>query len=446
MKRILLAIAVFMAGYLNIQAQDYELWGVTQSGGANSQGTIYKTDSVGNNHSVVHDFSDGDKAVGTLLQATNGLLYGITTLGGANDYGIIYSIDPSNHAFTKIVDLTYSMGSRPRASFMQASNGMLYLTTYEGGANGDGAIIELNTSTNIATNVFDFGATSNDPARPLAGELIEANTGELFGVSREGGQYGGGTLYKFNPVNQTVDVLHEFSSASNGGEPFNSLLEASNGLLYGMTYSGGPTNKGAIFAYDAAVDTFAVQHYFSNAGTAGTSPQGALMEASDGLLYGMTSTAATLFSFDVNTTDVTTIQSLVDARTTLIQASNGKLYGTTYGGSLFEFDIASQTFAQQSNLGGFSLYGKLTEVSTSGSVGLWDENRLFTEVNIFPNPAADRITIDANIISVKIYNMTGQLLQSESSRTFSVAQLDQGMYTVLVSTEKGIRRTQFVKL
>lgn len=443
MKKLILGTALFMG--IGASAQNYELWGVTQSGGANSQGTIFKTDSIGDNHTIVHNFSDGDKAVGTLLQAANGLLYGITTLGGANDMGIIYSINPSTNNFSKIVDLTFSLGSKPRASFMQASNGMLYLTTYEGGANGDGAIIELDPSTNIATNVYDFGATSNDPSKPLAGELIEVNTGELYGLTREGGQYGGGTLFKFTPSNQTVTVLHEFSSASNGGEPFNSLLEASNGLLYGMTYSGGPTNKGAIFAYDAAVDTFAIQHYFSNAGTAGTNPQGALMEANDGLLYGMTSSAGTLFSFDMNTTNVTTIQSLVDARTTLLQASNGKLYGTRYNGLMFEFDIATQTYSAKSNLGGFSIYGKLTEVSTSGSVGISEESKEKIFISVYPNPTSNWINIEGVVISVQVFDLSGKLVLSEKTNSFSVENLTQGMYLLQVETKEGISRGQFIK-
>lgn len=349
-------------------AQDYEMWGVTRIGGDDDMGTIYKTDAVGENYEVVYSFSDGSGPVGSLLYASNGLLYGATTFGGDNDMGIIYSFDPKTEIFTKILDLAISTGSEPRASFMEASNGMLYLTTYQGGANNAGAIIELDPSDNSTSVAMSFGVSAGWPAQPLAGELIELSDGKLYGMTRFGGLHNAGTIYSFDPTNNGLATIHDFSAPSNGGQPFNSLLQASNGMLYGMTNSGGPTNYGGIFIYDVDADTFATQEMFSNIGAGGTNPQAALIEAADGKLYGMTSTSGYLFSFDMTTTDVTPLHSVGDARSTLLEASNGKLYGTTYTGSLFEYDIDTDTYTVKSEVGNYSLYGHLTEVSLQPSV------------------------------------------------------------------------------
>lgn len=362
MKHILL-LTVLLMSLTPILAQDYELWGVTQQGGDNSKGTIYKTDSVGENHEVVYSFSDGNMPVGSLCLASNGLFYGITTFGGEHDMGIIYSYNRHTDEFTKILDLRISTGSKPRGSFMQASNGSLYLTTYEGGTNSNGGIIELRPSDNRTYLRHSFGENATDPREPLAGELVEASNGLLYGVTRDGGQYNGGTIYSFDPTDNTVTKLYDFSSASNGSEPLNSLLLASDGMLYGMTFSGGPTNKGGIFLYDIQADTFSRQVMFTSTGTAGTKPQGALIEAADGKFYGTTSTPGHLFSFDPATRELTSLHATGDIRSTLLEASNGKLYGTTYNGSLFEYDIATDAYNVQSSVGNYSLYGALIEVS-----------------------------------------------------------------------------------
>ncbi len=66
-------------------------------------------------------------------------------------------------------------------------------------------------------------------------------------------------------------------------------------------------------------------------------------------------------------------------------------------------------------------------------------------IEIFPNPATDQITIDGDIISVKIYDINGSLVQSETTNQFSISNLEAGMYVAVVLTEDGIKRAQFVK-
>jgi hypothetical protein len=42
-------------------------------------------------------------------------------------------------------------------------------------------------------------------------------------------------------------VLYSFGSGSNGQYPFGSLIQASDGNFYGMTYAGGAYGYGAVF-------------------------------------------------------------------------------------------------------------------------------------------------------------------------------------------------------
>ena len=65
-----------------------------------------------------------------------------------------------------------------------------------------------------------------------------------------------------------------------------SLMLASDGKLYGMTSEGGSGNVGVIFSFDPSASTYTKLKDFDN--TDGASPLGSLMQASDGKLYGMT--------------------------------------------------------------------------------------------------------------------------------------------------------------
>ncbi len=366
MKKTLL-IAALALGFTSLNAQSYELWGLTQQSGTSNIGTIYKTDSAGENHTIVHSFTDGEYPSGSLLRYSNGELYGVTAFGGVNDHGIIFSIDPTTEVFTKHGDLSSTSGGHSRGSFMLASNGMMYLTTYDGGANGEGTIIEFNPSTNTFTKVHDFGATSSSPSQPLAGEFIEPTTGKLYGMTRYGGQNGDGVIYEYDLNTQTVTTLFDFQAASTGEQPFNSLLEVSNGLLYGLTSDGGSGGYGTLFAYDVAMDTFEVQESFSTTLGVGVSPTGALIEANDGLLYGVTDPNGHLFSFDVTSKTITGLQSTNNCRGTLLQASNDNLYGVRYTGQVFQYEIGPANYSIQSAAGNYGLYGHLTEVSLNSS-------------------------------------------------------------------------------
>jgi uncharacterized repeat protein (TIGR03803 family) len=84
--------------------------------------------------------------VGGLIQATDGNLYGMTGGGGANSAGTVFKITPSG-ALTTLYNFcslaNCADGSDPGAGLLQATNGILYGTTYDGGANGDGAVFSL---------------------------------------------------------------------------------------------------------------------------------------------------------------------------------------------------------------------------------------------------------------------------------------------------------------
>src|SRR5690606_13703060 len=66
-----------------------------------------------------------------------------------------------------------------------------------------------------------------------------------------------------------------------------SFIRASNGSLYGGTYTGGTTNNGVLFRTNGDGTGFTVLHNCES--TTGFRPIGAMVEAPDGHLYGLMS-------------------------------------------------------------------------------------------------------------------------------------------------------------
>jgi uncharacterized repeat protein (TIGR03803 family) len=198
-------------------------------------------------------------------------------------------------------------------------------------------------------------------------------------MTTSGGSYFRGTIFSYDPVTSTYTNVKDFDY-TNGASPYGSLVQASNGKLYGMTRDGGSTGRGVIFSYDAATSTYIKLLDFD--GTNGASPHGDLIQASDGKLYGMTnkgvgSDSGVIFSYDPA---ASTYTKLIDFDGTngskpfgsLIQASDGKLYGMTnsggsnHAGVTFSYDPVTLTYAKLSDFNGsngsYPQYTSFTEI------------------------------------------------------------------------------------
>ena len=85
-----------------------------------------------------------------------------------------------------------------------------------------------------------------------------------------------------------------FEGPSNGGYPEGGLIKATNGKLYGMTTKGGKKNLGVLFEYDPANNKYTKKLEFDSIN--GSRPYGNLMQATDGKLFGMTNLGGSLLT------------------------------------------------------------------------------------------------------------------------------------------------------
>jgi uncharacterized repeat protein (TIGR03803 family) len=90
-------------------------------------------------------------------------------------------------------------------------------------------------------------------AYPRAG-LIQATDGDLYGTTFSGGTDGDGTVFKITPAG-TLTKLHTFDGAD-GSYPYAGLIQATDGDLYGTTASGGADNEGTVFSLSVGLGPF----------------------------------------------------------------------------------------------------------------------------------------------------------------------------------------------
>jgi uncharacterized repeat protein (TIGR03803 family) len=185
------------------------LYGTTWEGGGitgdlYSIGTVFKITPTGTLTTLQifctpGDCLDGTYPAGGLLLAANGDLYG-TTLGGGlyncNDYfpeypgcGTIFKIAP-NGAFTTLYNFCSQAncadGMQPSAPLIRGANGDIYGTTIHGGAYGDyGTVFQL--SSNGLTTLHSFCAQSGCPDGSGPSSLMQATNGDLYGTTGQGG-------------------------------------------------------------------------------------------------------------------------------------------------------------------------------------------------------------------------------------------------------------------
>ena len=322
-----------------LQGTDGRLYGATANGGVFGFGTLF-TVTTGGVLSTLHSFdsTDGSNPSGRLIQATDGLYYGATSTGGSYTAGTVFSITPTGalttlHNFYLLGATFCSDGSHPSA-LLQAANRKFYGTTFAGGASGYGTVFTM-TSNGIVTTLHSFN--SNDGAYPTGG-LFQAIGGALYGTATNAGALGLGTIFTITPEG-SFRTLHNFHG-TDGFLPNSPLTQANNGRFYGTTYNG--PNPGIGSAYKTTdKGKFTTLHVFClSVCSDGGLPYGGLVQATDGNLYGTTfgggsNELGTIFMMTLSGT-VTVLHTFAfgegSPAGSLMQDTDGNLYGTTVNG------------------------------------------------------------------------------------------------------------------
>jgi uncharacterized repeat protein (TIGR03803 family) len=248
-----------------IEGRDGNFYGTTQAGGANTgYGAVYKMTVSGGvgKITILHSFdsTDGYYPYGPLVQGSDGNFYGVTAQGGTMTYGTVFKITPSGK-LTTIYNFDGTHGASPYGPLVQGSDGDFYGTAYSNGANGTGTIYKITTAGQI-TVLHNF-KQGTDGGYPFAG-LIQATDGNFYGTAYDGGTKTWGTVYRISPTKPyPFKTLYNFDLET-GGFPETTLIQHTNGIIYGDTELGGtgaagPCTKhacGVIFSVDIGAAPF----------------------------------------------------------------------------------------------------------------------------------------------------------------------------------------------
>jgi uncharacterized repeat protein (TIGR03803 family) len=283
------------------------------SGGAWTQRTLYSFQGSKE--------GDGYKLYSGVVVGPGGVLYGTTWQGGTSaacnpepGCGTVFALTPPASAGEKWTEtILHSFtgppndGSYPYAGVVVGSNGVVYGTTYDGGANNTGTVYSLTPPSSPGGEwteavLYSFSYPGGIEGSDSFGGVVIGSGGVLYGATGSGGANsacfdGCGTVYSLTPPASpggawAESVLYSFAGGTDGWNPQASLAIGSGGVLYGSTLGGGNPYGGTIFSLTPPASsgdpwTWTLLASLNGDGGDGYEPSGLVLDSS-GNLYGTT--------------------------------------------------------------------------------------------------------------------------------------------------------------
>lgn len=135
--------------------------------------------------------------------------------------------------------------------------------------------------------LLSFGASAAPGRHPYAG-VIQADNGALYGTTAQGGVSNAGTIFRLSSAGSNPTNLHTFGLVAGDGQTPMALVQGSDGALYGTTSDGGTNKTGTTYKINKDGTGYQVLHNFGSLVADGANPQAGLVEGTDGFLYGTT--------------------------------------------------------------------------------------------------------------------------------------------------------------
>jgi uncharacterized repeat protein (TIGR03803 family) len=406
-----------------------EFFGTCVNAGSDGWGEVYQITPAGTLtpvYGLTDGVYDGSTPYAGLTQGTNGLLYGMAQAGGSNGFGTIFDVKTNgpetglfSFASEKGAHSTNANGANPTyALTLNTNNGNFYGTAEDGGTNGFGTVFQVTHKGQVT--VFYSFSNSLDGAIPQASLLLYTN-GNLYGTALGGGTNGNGTVFQLTAAGKLTPI-YSFTNGIDGAAPQGALIDGKDGHLYGTCSAGGTNGTGTIFKITTN-GVFTPLYSFSS-GTVfpggfpdtpeyeynpdGINPKGLIL-GGDGNFYGVAyyggaNGAGSVYQF-TRAGALNPLYSFTSALegpnsdganpVSLVQYTNGNLYGTAYNsgtndyGTFFTIGFPPSISVQPSNQS-IALHGNAAFTLTASNAQSFQWQ--FDGTNL-PNATNDTLTI-----------------------------------------------------
>lgn len=439
-----------------LEASDGKLYGVCHYGGATNTGTIYRVDKNGNNFQVIYDFqnfAEGYRPRGHLVEDENGVLYGVVSQAGG-DLGAVYRINKNGTGYTVLTTLPTSSIHSPFAG-LYLHGEYLYGTCTYGGPENKGGVFRIKRNGDHFQVLHVFSGVS-DGVNPFT-TLHLATNGKLYGTTTNGGANGYGTVFSLDTTGSNYSILRSFNDNVDGSYPQDGLIQASDGLIYGTT-SMFPGAGGSIFKMNLDGSGFSTVLSFDHSG--GQWPS-ALLD-----LNGMRALPVDLLTFNAQKKDKAVLVSWKTSREQTsshfeVERSTGGDKFYTIGSVAAAGNgntVTSYSFTDLAPMKGNNFY-RLKAVDADGS---FTYSRIVSlnfhntgSVVLSPNPAPGRLHVQLpaghTYTALSITDLSGKQLMQKSIAPAStgmyldIQHLRAGMYVLQLSNGNEKERISFVK-
>ncbi len=259
---------------------------------------------------TLHTFtgSDGANPVLGLILASDGNYYGTTYNAGSNsgiNAGTVFKITPSGTLttlYTFCHQPPYCSDGLHPFKILQGRDGNFYGVTVNGGTENypdSGFIFKLTASGHESVLAQFCSLINGCGFGPLVGSnpgsVMQASDGNFYGVTFNGGDGAGGALWQLVANSWTLNLLFSFDTQDTGIYPTVTLVQGRDGQLYGMTPHGGTglpncaSYCGTLFKITLSGHETVLYNFCSQSNcTDGTTPDARLTQGSDGNFYGST--------------------------------------------------------------------------------------------------------------------------------------------------------------
>jgi len=183
----------------------------------------------------------------------------ISTLRCPSGCGTVFKLSPpaTGHVWTATILHRFNGvdGSTPVSAVVLDAAGNLYVATNVGGdlrcgtGLGCGTVVELSPAGSKWTSqVLHTFAGTKDGATPSSGLILDAS-GNVYGAVYSGGTHGWGQIFELSQGANgwTKTELYGFSNGADGADPGGPLVRDATGNIFGHTYAGGQFGVGAVF-------------------------------------------------------------------------------------------------------------------------------------------------------------------------------------------------------